>query len=31
MLQLQGEELVEASWLIEVRSRMEPVEPYNEE
>jgi len=29
MLRLLGEELEEASWLIQVRSRMDPVEPYN--
>ena len=31
MLQLLGEELVEASWLIQARSRMEPVELCDEE
>jgi len=31
MLQLLGEELQEASWLIQARSRMDPVEPYNKE
>jgi len=31
ILQLLGEELVEASWLIQVWSRMDPVELYNEE
>ena len=31
MLRLLGKELEEASWLIQARSRMEPVEPYNEE
>ena len=31
MLQLLGEESEEASWLIQARSRMEPVEPYNED
>ena len=31
MLRLLGEESEAASWLIEARSRMEPVEPYNEE
>jgi len=31
MLQLLGEEMEEASWLIQARSRIEPVEPYNEE
>jgi len=31
MLQLLGEELEEASWLIQARSRMKPVELYNEE
>ena len=30
ILQLLGEELEAASWLIEVRSIMEPVELYNE-
>ena len=31
MLRLLGEELEEASWLIKARSRIEPVELYNEE
>ena len=31
MLRLLGEESEEASWLIRARSRMEPVEPCNEE
>jgi len=31
MLQLLGEESEAASWLIEARSRMEPVEPCDEE
>ena len=31
ILQLLGEELEEASWLIQARSRMEPVKLYNEE
>ena len=31
MLRLLGEDLEVASWLIEVRSRMEPVEPCDEE
>jgi len=31
MLRLLGEKLEEASWLIRARSRMEPVELYNEE
>ena len=31
MLQLLGEELEAASWLIKARSIIEPVEPYNEE
>jgi len=31
ILQLLGEELAEASWLIQVRSRIDPVELYNEE
>jgi len=31
ILQLLREELEEASWLIKVWSKMEPVEPYNEE
>ena len=31
MLQLLGEELEVASWLIKARSRMEPVELYDEE
>jgi len=31
MLQLLREELAEASWLIQARSRMEPVELCNEE
>jgi len=31
MLQLLGEESETASWLIEARSRMEPVEPCDEE
>ena len=31
MLRLLGEESEVASWLIEVRSKMEPVEPCNEE
>jgi len=31
ILRLLGEELEEASWLIQARSRMDPVEPYNEE
>ena len=31
MLWLLGEELEAASWLIEARSRMEPIELYNEE
>ena len=31
MLRLLGEELEAASWLIEARSRMEPVELYDEE
>ena len=30
MLRLLREELAEASWLIQARFRMEPVEPYNE-
>jgi len=31
ILRLLGEESEEASWLIQVRSKMEPVEPCNEE
>ena len=31
MLRLLGEELEAASWLIKARSRMEPVEPCDEE
>ena len=31
ILQLLGEELEAASWLIEVRSSIEPVELYNKE
>jgi len=31
ILRLLGEELAEASWLIQARSRMEPVELYDEE
>jgi len=31
MLQLLREELEEASWLIKVWSRMEPIELYNKE
>jgi len=31
ILRLLGEELEEASWLIQARSRIDPVEPYNEE
>ena len=31
MLRLLGEELEAASWLIKAWSRMEPVEPYDEE
>ena len=31
MLQLLGEESEAASWLIEARSIIEPVEPYNKE
>ena len=31
MLQLLGEELEAASWLIEARSRMELVEPCDED
>jgi len=31
MLRLLGEELEEASWLIRARSRMDPIELYNEE
>jgi len=31
MLRLLGEELEEASWLLQARSKMEPVELYNEE
>ena len=31
MLRLLGEELEATSWLIEVRSMMEPVELYDEE
>ena len=31
MLRLLGEESQEASWLIQAQSRMELVEPYNEE
>ena len=31
MLRLLGEELEAASWLIEARSKIEPIEPYNEE
>jgi len=31
MLRLLGEESEEASWLIQARSRMDPVEPCNEE
>jgi len=31
MLQLLGEELEAASWLIKARFRIEPVELYNEE
>ena len=31
MLQLLGEETEEASWLIQARSRMEPIELYDEE
>jgi len=31
ILRLLGEESEAASWLIEARSRMEPVEPYDEE
>ena len=31
MLRLLGEELEVASWLMEARSRIEPVKPYDEE
>jgi len=31
MLRLLGEELEVASWLIKAQSRIELVEPYNEE
>ena len=31
ILRLLGEELEEASWLINARSRMDPVKLYNEE
>jgi len=31
ILRLLGEELEAASWLIKVRSRIEPIELYNEE
>ena len=31
ILQLLGEELEAASWLIEARSRIEPVKLYNKE
>ena len=31
ILQLLAEELEAANWLIKVRSRMELIEPYNEE
>jgi hypothetical protein len=31
MLRLLGEELEEASWLIGARSRMDPIELYDEE
>jgi hypothetical protein len=31
MLRLLGEESEEASWLIQARSRMEPIEPCDEE
>jgi len=31
MLRLLGEELEEASWLIQVRSKIEPVEPCDKE
>jgi len=31
MLRLLGKESAEASWLIQARSRMDPVELYNEE
>jgi len=31
ILQLLGEELAEASWLIQAQSRMDPVELCNEE
>ena len=31
MLRLLGEESAEASWLIQARSRMDPVEPCDEE
>jgi len=31
MLRLLGEELAEASWLIQARSRMDPVEPCDED
>ena len=30
ILRLLGEESAEASWLIQARSRIDPVEPYNE-
>jgi len=30
MLRLLGEESKEASWLIRARSRIDPVEPYDE-
>jgi len=31
MLRLLGRELEEASWLIQARFSMEPVEPYDKE
>jgi len=31
MLRLLGEESAEASWLIQARSRIDPVELYDEE
>jgi len=31
MLRLLGEELEKASWLVKARSRIEPVEPCDEE
>jgi len=31
ILRLLGEELETASWLIEARSRMDPIEPYDKE